>query len=105
MHETYLGNYTCILREGGGHHQPGGGLRRDAKQLVVSLLPPPPEWKRRLPTEPSPTATTTSQVLEWRGVSKLPIINYQLEVRLRPEEGPGEDWLSIVVPYQVPNTE
>jgi len=58
-------------------------------------LPPPPEW------ETVPAAAATSQVLEWRGLSSLPIIYYQLEVRLRPEVGEGEDWLSIVVPYQV----
>ncbi len=98
VREADLGNYTCIIREGGGGEQGaarGGGLRRDQKRVVVSLLPPPPEW------EPALRPAVTSQVLEWRGLSSLPIINYQLEVRLRPEAGESEDWLSIIVPYQV----
>jgi hypothetical protein len=102
VREADLGNYTCILREGGGGGEQGGaarggggGLRRDQKRVVVSLLPPPPEWETAL------RPAVTSQVLEWRGLSSLPIINYQLEVRLRPEAGEGEDWLSIIVPYQV----
>jgi hypothetical protein len=102
VREADLGNYTCILREGGGGGEQGGAarggggsLRRDQKRVVVSLLPPPPEWETAL------RPAVTSQVLEWRGLSSLPIINYQLEVRLRPEAGEGEDWLSIIVPYQV----
>ena len=97
VREIHLGNYTCILRQG------GAGLgRRDAKNVVVSLLPPPPDWEEAAtPLDPAAAVASTSRLLRWRGLSSLPIINYLLEVRLRPEAGDGEDWLSIVVPYQV----
>ena len=101
MREDQLGNYTCILSEGGQAIEEeaggdvGGGTRRDVE---VSLLPPPPTWE---PEEDGVGRSLTSRVWRWRGQSSRPIINYQLEVRRRPEDGRGEDWLSIVIPYRV----
>ena len=88
MRTADLGNYTCILNVG------GAGV--DRRGVEVSLLPPPPVWQLK-----ETGNTETSQVLRWRGESRLPIINYVLEFRLKPVSGRGEDWIPIVVPSQV----
>ena len=37
------------------------------------------------------------------GSSKMPIIHFLMEFRLRPLSGLGEDWVSLVIPFN-PNT-
>ena len=88
MGVEFLGNYSCTLLH--------NGVESEHENLIVSQLPPPPTWEaeqdRRNPNE---------QTLRWTGFSRLPIINYILEFRLKPVSGSGEDWISLVVPFEV----
>ena len=67
-------------------------------------------------TQEPDRVNTTSQTISWRVNSKLPVIQFLLEFRLSPLSGmkllhqnesdilnlpgDGEDWVSLVVPYQ-----
>ena len=33
------------------------------------------------------------------GESQMPVIHFLMEFRLRPLAGAGEDWVSLVIPY------
>ena len=88
MGKEFLGNYSCNLVN--------QGVERESQNLVVSQLPPPPTW------DPEQDRISPSQqTLRWTGYSRLPIINYILEFRLKPVSGSGEDWISLVVPFEV----
>ena len=89
MEKEFLGNYSCLLVS--------GEVERGRRYLEASLLPPPPAWS---PRGVSSDLETEFQ-LQWTGHSTLPIINYILEFRLKPVSGGGEDWISIIVPYEV----
>ena len=83
-----MGNYTCVVSS-------VQGKVMDQTSIQVDKLPPPPRF-----LEQPDSQNATSQLLSWRGESGLPIIQFLLDFRLSPMSGPGEDWVSLVIPYQ-----
>jgi len=86
-----FGNYTCGVLD-------NTGSQVDGDNMVVDKLPPPPAFYSR-----TDRVNETSQLLTWTGSSKMPIIHFLMEFRLRPLSGLGEDWVSLVIPFN-PNT-
>ena len=83
-----MGNYTCAVEN-------MEGKVIDHKTIIVDKTPHPPLFV------PEPDrVNSSSQLLTWTGKSGLPIIQYLLEFRLSPLYGVGEDWVSLVIPYQ-----
>ena len=83
-----MGNYTCSVEN-------MEGKITDYKTITVDTAPQPPVFV------PEPDRVKASaQLLTWTGKSGLPIIQYLLEFRLSPVSGVGEDWVSLVIPYQ-----
>jgi len=83
-----MGNYTCAVEN-------MEGKVTDYKTIIVDKAPQPPSFV------PEPDrVNSSSQLLTWTGKSGLPIIQYLLEFRLSPMSGVGEDWVSLVIPYQ-----
>ena len=83
-----MGNYTCVVSN-------VQGKVMDQTSIEVNKLPPPPRF-----LDQPDMQNETSQLLSWRGESRLPIIQFLLDFRLSPMSGPGEDWVSLVIPYQ-----
>lgn len=86
-----LGNYTCSLKL--------SSKLVDSATLVLDRLPPPPVFVGL-----RDGLNETSQLLTWTGESRMPIIHFLLEFRLRPLTGLGEDWVSLVIPYNTKTT-
>jgi len=84
-----LGNYTCSLAMDNALSSPV-----DSVTMLVDKLPPPPEFYSK-----KDRVNATSQLLSWTGSSQMPIIHFLMEFRLRPLAGLGEDWVSLVIPY------
>merc|ERR1712183_809848 len=74
-----LCNYTCSL---------------SVAAIILDKRPPPPLFVGL-----QDGVNQTSQLLTWTGESRIPIIHFLLEFRLRPLTGAGEDWVSLVIPY------
>jgi len=88
-----LGNYTCSL----ALDNTAGAVKTDvvdSTSMVLGLLPPPPVF-----VELRDRVNQTSQLLTWTGESQMAIIHFLMEFRLRPLAGSGEDWVSLVIPY------
>jgi len=81
-----LGNYTCSLKV--------SGRQVESATLLLDTLPPPPVFVRL-----RDGLNETEQLLSWTGESRMPIIHFLLEFRLQPLSGTGEDWVSLVIPY------
>jgi len=87
-----LGNYSCNL------NMDGSNKELDSVSMVVDKLPPPPVFLSR-----TDRVNETSQLLTWTGESQMPIIHFLMEFRLKPLAGSGEDWVSLVIPFN-PNS-
>jgi len=83
-----LGNYTCSLS------LVAGARHLDSATIILDKRPPPPLFVGL-----KDGVNRTSQLLTWTGESRMPIIHFLLEFRLRPLTGAGEDWVSLVIPY------
>jgi len=83
-----MGDYSCTVSN-------MEGKVLDSKTITVDQIPPPPAF---IP-EPD-RVNSSSQLLTWTGKSGLPIIQFLLDFRLSPVSGAGEDWVSLVIPYQ-----
>jgi len=83
-----LGNYTCSLSLA------GSARHLDSATIILDKRPPPPLFVGL-----QDGVNQTSQLLSWTGESRMPIIHFLLEFRLSPLAGAGEDWVSLVIPY------
>jgi len=83
-----MGNYSCKVED-------MEGTVMDHKTITVDQIAPPPSF-----IQERDRVNSSSQLLTWSGKSGLPIIQYLLEFRLSPVSGDGEDWVSLVIPYQ-----